>query len=135
MKDPESTRTHRRFSLSEKIAIVRESFSPGITASHVARRHGIAVNVLYYWRKVSREVADTDLKRCDGRAGTCLEYPGRKQPTNHGWWAVEPDVGRVAHGVPSRVDRLYGLGNAVVPQVAEHVGRQILAAHLMECAA
>ena len=42
------------------------------------------------------------------------------------WWAVEPDVGRVAHGVPKRVDRLLGLGNAVVPQVAELVGRMIL---------
>lgn len=45
-----------------------------------------------------------------------------------GSWAVEPDVGRVAHGVPARVDRLRGLGNAVVPQVAEHVGRLILEA-------
>lgn len=32
------------------------------------------------------------------------------------WWATEPDVGRVAHGVPNRVDRLKCLGNAVVPQ-------------------
>ncbi|MPN37859.1 hypothetical protein SDC9_185380 [bioreactor metagenome] len=32
------------------------------------------------------------------------------------WWPVEPDVGRVAHGVSSRVDRLKCLGNAVVPQ-------------------
>ena len=41
-------------------------------------------------------------------------------------WAVEPDVGRVAHGVPRRVDRLKGLGNAVVPQCAEWVGRKIV---------
>ena len=33
-------------------------------------------------------------------------------------WATEPNVGRVAHGIPSRVDRLKCLGNAVVPQQA-----------------
>ena len=38
------------------------------------------------------------------------------KPGCNGWWPVEPDVGRVAHGVPSRVDRLRCLGNAVVPQ-------------------
>ena len=32
-----------------------------------------------------------------------------------GWWAVEPDVGRVAHGVASRVDRLKAIGNGQVP--------------------
>jgi DNA (cytosine-5)-methyltransferase 1 len=31
------------------------------------------------------------------------------------WWSVEPNVGRMANGVPSRVDRLKCLGNAVVP--------------------
>jgi len=35
-----------------------------------------------------------------------------------GNWLPEPDVGRVAHGIPRRVDRLKGLGNAIVPQVA-----------------
>jgi DNA (cytosine-5)-methyltransferase 1 len=47
-------------------------------------------------------------------------------PTRDDWWLVEPDVGRVADGVPSRVDRLRGLGNAVVPQCGEFVGRQIM---------
>ena len=42
------------------------------------------------------------------------------------WWTTEPDVGRVANGVPRRVDRLKGLGNAVVPQCAEWVGRKIV---------
>lgn len=39
-------------------------------------------------------------------------YCGKK------WWHSEPDVGRVANGVPARVDRLRCLGNAVVPQQA-----------------
>lgn len=32
-------------------------------------------------------------------------------------WTIEPDVGRVVNGIPNRVDRLKGLGNAVVPQI------------------
>lgn len=38
--------------------------------------------------------------------------------TQCGWWAAEPDVGRVAHGVAARVDRLRCLGNGQVPAVA-----------------
>ena len=38
--------------------------------------------------------------------------------SREGWWPAEPCVGRVAHGVPNRVDRLKCLGNAVVPQWA-----------------
>jgi len=58
------------------------------------------------------------------RAGR--EGKGRTAP-QCSWWRTEPDVGRVANGVPNRVDRLRCLGNAVVPQVAEYVGRQIVA--------
>jgi DNA (cytosine-5)-methyltransferase 1 len=57
---------------------------------------------------------------------TASTRPGRRGSADN-WWATEPDVGRVAHGVPARVDRLRALGNAVVPQVAEHIGRLILA--------
>lgn len=56
-------------------------------------------------------------RRCEGRAASKC-----------GWWSAEPDVGRVAHGVPARVDRLRGLGNAIVPQVAELIGRAIVVA-------
>ena len=42
-------------------------------------------------------------------------------------WSPEPDVGRVANGIPKRVDRLKALGNAVVPQIPEMIGRAILA--------
>jgi DNA (cytosine-5)-methyltransferase 1 len=43
-------------------------------------------------------------------------------------WLPEPGVGRVADGVPRRVDRLKALGNAVVPQVVEQIGRAIMEA-------
>jgi DNA (cytosine-5)-methyltransferase 1 len=51
-----------------------------------------------------------------------------RRPGDSGWWTTEPDVGRVAHGVPARMDRLRALGNAVVPQVAEHIGRIVMGA-------
>jgi len=53
---------------------------------------------------------------------------GRGYRSADGQWLAEPDVGRVAHGVPSRVDRLRALGNAVVPQIPELIGRAILQA-------
>ena len=40
-----------------------------------------------------------------------------------GWWGVEPDVGRVADGVPKRVDRLRCLGNGVVSLCPEYLAR------------
>jgi DNA (cytosine-5)-methyltransferase 1 len=43
-------------------------------------------------------------------------------------WLPEPDVGRVANGVPRRVDRLKALGNAVVPQIPQMIGNAILEA-------
>ena len=42
------------------------------------------------------------------------------------WWESEPNVGRVAHGVPKRVDRLKGLGNSVVPAIPYYIGCSIL---------
>jgi DNA (cytosine-5)-methyltransferase 1 len=41
-------------------------------------------------------------------------------------WGAEPGMGRVADGVPRRMDRLRGLGNAVVPQIPELIGGWIV---------
>lgn len=49
-------------------------------------------------------------------------------------WRTEPNVGRVANGVPDRAHRLKGLGNAVVPQIPELIGNAILATLTREAA-
>lgn len=83
----------------------------------------------------SPELADTTGEL--GNVGDDHRRSGREQIPKPGngseearpisdWWAIEPDVGRVADGIPSRVDRLKALGNAVVPQVAEYIGRMIM---------
>ncbi len=44
-------------------------------------------------------------------------------------WDAEPNVGRVANGIPNRSHRLKCLGNAVVPPIPELIGRAILEAN------
>jgi len=44
-------------------------------------------------------------------------------------WEPEPSVGRVAHGVSRRMDRIRGLGNAIVPQIAMQIGLAIKEMH------
>ena len=51
-----------------------------------------------------------------------------EQTSGNSWWSVEPNVGRVANGVSGRVYRLKGLGNSIVPQIAEEIGRAIIKA-------
>lgn len=52
----------------------------------------------------------------------------QKHPTeaSGGWWSTEPNVGRVANGVPARVDRIKGLGNAVVPAQAREAFKRLI---------
>jgi DNA (cytosine-5)-methyltransferase 1 len=42
------------------------------------------------------------------------------------WWVREPKVGRVVDGISSRVGQTRSLGNALVPQIAEWIGKQIV---------
>ena len=73
-------------------------------------------------------VADTSGEGLQGGIRQVFENGNSRRFTGgcECWWKIEPDVGRVANGIPARVDRLRALGNAVVPQVAEVVGRLIM---------
>jgi DNA (cytosine-5)-methyltransferase 1 len=83
------------------------------------------------------DVPDADngggIMRRDGEFSAVGEHEGIRCDFGRGapehvarqWWQTEPDVGRVADGVPARVDRLKCLGNAVVPAQAYPIFRAI----------
>lgn len=76
----------RRWSSEEKLRIVRETLEPGASVSAVARRHGMAPNLLYTWRRrvlagalaglVPVEVTDP-LRSRDSAASRALPAAGR----------------------------------------------------------
>ena len=49
----------------------------------------------------------------------------RSSRATWGSWLTEPTMGRVVNGLPGRAHRLRGLGNAIVPQIAEEIGKAI----------
>ena len=79
--------------------------------------------------KCGASVADANAARLEGYGGQyeLRSYCSQITFSRNSWWESEPNVGRVAHGIPSRVDRLKGLGNSIVPQIAEALGKMILA--------
>lgn len=91
--------------------------------------------------------ADADQSGRHGRAGTICEAQGRRQSAHSGppshphghaafgaaiarrerhTWEPEPDVVRVVHGAPNRVERIRALGNLNPPIVPELIGRAII---------
>jgi len=80
----------------------------------------------------ARALADADTAGREERHATPIANepgpPAWRIDAERDFWLTEPDVGRVANGVPRRVDRLKALGNAVVPQIPEMIGRAILQA-------
>ena len=84
-------------------------------ASHRRRRTFVVSNSnsQRLERNVCKELANSFQRR---------QYTDSARST---WWSTEPSIRRVAHGIPKRVDRLKGLGNAIVPQVAALIMERI----------
>lgn len=84
------TARRRRWTTEEKLRIVEESLQPGMTVSYVARRHGVAPNLLFRWRKLMREgggealrsdgqvVSDGEVRRLEERVRELERQLGRK---------------------------------------------------------
>ena len=84
----------------------------------------------------SEDVADSDSERLQG-GEEARDFRGEGEEAEQfstryieffeqNYWRIEPRVGRVANGIPNRVDRLKSLGNAIVPQIIYHIGLAIL---------
>jgi DNA (cytosine-5)-methyltransferase 1 len=96
--------------------------------------------------KLSTTERSTDVANTESSLGNVNEaVTGNGEPTTQevsgdrssvrgesAWWNFEPDVGRVAHGVPGRVYRLKALGNSIVPQIAQEIGQAIIKAEREE---
>jgi DNA (cytosine-5)-methyltransferase 1 len=80
-----------------------------------------------------QDVPDTNESGLEGRDSGILSKCSGEQSARErspfasegNYWLTEPNVGRVADGIPSRVDRLKGIGNAIVPQVAQIIMQRI----------
>ena len=64
------------------------------------------------------ELADANSAQREGIQLTERGFAERADASGPSWWHAEPDVGRVAHGVAARVDRLKAIGNGQVPLCA-----------------
>ena len=88
------TARRRRWSTEQKLRIMEESFEPGETVSSVARRHGVAPNLLFRWRRLMNEggvtavgsdepvVGTSQVRRLEERVRELERLLGRKTMEN-----------------------------------------------------
>ena len=72
------------------------------------------------WRRISNSSSDVSNSGCKGlerREPSIGKSETYTTVSSTRWWKTEPSVGRVAHGVASRMDRLKAIGNGQVPEV------------------
>ena len=109
---------------------------PDVADTGSGRRQGGELQAgRYEPRLCGTDVADTSTERTQGLRPSGFEeshpHAGQEVPLcgheriGSSYWETEPAVGRVADGIPNRVDRLKGLGNAIVPQVAYELIRHL----------
>ena len=91
------------------------------------------------WDEVGRDFgnASSEIAFADSNRRRCEKRESERKPlsdfnleseSDGRFWSAEPNMGRVAYGIPRRVDRLRGLGNAIVPQVAYEIIKAMIEA-------
>ncbi len=106
----------------------KRPIGPGDSGTHVADSNSPGLGER--WGGESDEAKHHPLERTGENvpdsAGDERRIRNGDSPADGNWWAVEPAVGRVAHGVPLRVDRLRALGNSVVPAQAREAFERLM---------
>ena len=119
-----SSKQHAR---KGKLSGVIQELYPTLTVHAARGRPSLKETIAYgggHIEAVGSSHADgnTHSSVLEGAGGEVFAYG----PALTDRWLSEPGVVRVVHGVPHRVDRIRCLGNAVIPQVAEYIGRLIV---------
>ena len=105
----------------------RPKIQTNIVASYGERSRARILADSMFSRQQRRGRASWIRRRAVGEE-QIAENGGRKGSESLSVWQTEPGVARMVDGIPDGMDRLHGLGNAVVPRVAEWVGRRIIEA-------
>jgi len=125
-----STDTNQTTGSSERAKTMADTESErGREPRHIDKEKRNTKSSATQSQSCSADVADTNsergcLRETGGEDAKDVGQSSRGEETL-GWWDIEPNVGRVAHGIPKRVDRLKCLGNSVVPQIPFLIGLAI----------
>src|SRR6184192_2910276 len=86
-----SVQRRRRWTAPEKVRMVEETFEPGMTVSLVARRHGVAPNQLFTWRRLVVEGALTAAGSGE-QVVPASDYRGARAATAVGKKTLEAEI-------------------------------------------
>ena len=124
-----SSEGRRRSRASSHVANTNGEGLQGIEETRDTKEIWKDSNELFTGHGGKSNVANTNSQRTSRRISRNENAKDVRQSSrireDEGIWFSEPNVGRVAHGIPKRVDRLKGLGNAIVPQIAMQIGLAI----------
>ena len=97
---------------------------------HLDKKKGTKGSYSAQLNSSGTELANTDSERGRRRQTWSEDAENVRQSSRSeeafGWWNIEPDVGRVAHGVSDRTHRLKALGNSVIPHIPYYIAKSIL---------
>jgi DNA (cytosine-5)-methyltransferase 1 len=125
---------HNITSTTNETMDVANTTSKGLERQFGSKLQGTRERFTHGSQTINGDVANADSERQQKQwRSESIQEEVSRQTTGtrsecESGWSVEPNVGRVANGVPGRVHRLKGLGNSIVPQIAEEIGKAIMKA-------